>query len=547
MPRRLVSLLALLLAAGCATTGTRGATASGPASAAGALAPKPDRWQHDEVRGAVFYQIFIRSFSDSDGDGTGDLKGLIARLDYLNDGDPKTTTDLGVDGIWLTPIFHSYSYHGYDTASYELIARDLGQLEDFERLCAEAHKRGIKVVLDLVLNHTSFLHPWFLEALISKNEADWPHHDWYVWRTDDPGWEQPFEPHKRTWRKVPSGLYYYTLFFGMPDLNLRNPEVRKEAKYIAKLWLDRGADGYRLDAAKHAIEGPDGEQQDTPETHAWWREFSADIRAHRPDALLFGENWSGTDQIAPYYGDVTKVAGGDELPASFDFPLSERILDGLQTGSAQGVAAKLDEIGRVYPPGVLDAPFLTNHDQLRVATQLKGDAGKLRTAAAVLLTLPGIPFIYYGEELGLRQVQNGDDEFKRTPFPWDGSETGGFTTGKPWFKFAPGKDKVNVAAETGDPASLLSRYRNLIRLRHGSDALMRGELAVLPPSGGVLAFLRRSGRQTVLVVHNLSAAPGTAQVLSDRNLTPLLVDPGVRRDGAGVSLPPHSSGVWEVR
>jgi glycosidase len=522
------------------------AESAAPAGAVGAP------WKHDWVDGAVFYEVFVHSFCDSNGDGKGDLPGLVSKLDYLNDGDPKTTSDLGVDALWLTPIFKSPSYHGYDTSDYETIQPDYGTRADFDRLIREAHRRGVRVVLDLVMNHTSSQHPWFV-ASASSPASD--KRDWYVWRTEDPGWTRPWST-APTWHKK-NGAYYYALFWEqMPDLNYRNAAVRAEMERIAKLWLDRGVDGFRLDAARHLIEGEDGAQENTPETHAFWKEFSAFVRSVKPEAVLVGESWTSTPRIAPYFGDTKKVRGGDELPMNFDFPLADAIVTALKTGSAAGLAAKLQEIDRTYPQGVVDAPFLTNHDQIRVATQLGGAPGKLREAAAVLLTLPGAPFVYYGEELGVQPNLNSDDEFKRTPMPWDGSPMVGFTTGQAWQRPARNREAANVAIETGDPGSLLSRYRDFIALRHRSEALRHGRIELLPQKGSAIAYLRATAQERVLVVHNLGAEPADAGPYPlDAPITPLHVDRGVAAgvappaggpSGWTIHLPPFTTGLWKL-
>ena len=500
--------------------------------------------------GAVFYEVFVRSFQDSNGDGKGDLPGLIARLDYLNDGDPATTTDLGVDALWLMPVFASPSYHGYDTTDFETIQPDYGTNADFTRLCTEAHRRGMRVVIDLVVNHTSSKHPWFVDSVSSQSSS---RRDWYVWSAADLGWSQPWNPGGRTWHGR-NGAWYYGLFWsGMPDLNLRTPAVREEAKRIASLWLARGADGFRLDAARHLVEtGPGSGQSDTPETHQFWKEFAAHVRVVKPDAVLIGEAWTETPAIASYYGSTQQVPGGDELPLNFDFPLASRILEGIQVGEARGIAAKLHEVQEIYPPGATDVPFLTNHDMRRVATRLKGDAGQLRIAAAVLLTLPGTPFLYYGEEVGLENGTADEDEAKRTPMPWDATSGGGFTAGRPWYPFAPGREHDNVAAQTADAGSLLSHYRKLIRARHASLALMRGSLQLLTESGPVLAFVRRAGEERVLVVLNLSGEPQAVSLeLKAQRADALYTTPGVTVDLAGttarVALPAHAAGLIQIR
>src|SRR5262245_58700249 len=407
--------LTLLFFAACA----RSPTVRSP----GEPPPADPRALRSWANGAVFYEVFVRSFQDSDGDGKGDLRGLISRLDYLNDGNPATDSDLGVDALWLMPVFRSPSYHGYDTTDYENINPDYGTNDDFRRLCHEAHRRGMKVIVDLVLNHTSDKHPWFVESAAS---AASPKRDWYVWKNEDPGWGQPWNAAGHSWHAKNGAFYYGVFWSGMPDLNFRNPDVRREAERIAALWLSRGVDGYRLDATRHLIEtGPGDGQSDAAETHAVLKELAASVRARFPNAILVGENWTETPTIARYYGDTSAVPGGDELPLSFSFPLAARIITSARQGEAAPVAGKIAEMEKLYPAGATWVPFLTNHDMKRVATDLKGDAGKLRSAAAVMLTLPGTPFIYYGEEIAMENGPGDADEEKRTPMPWDATERGG--------------------------------------------------------------------------------------------------------------------------
>jgi alpha-amylase len=511
---------------------------------------QPVQWQLSWARGAVFYEIFVRSFADSDGDGKGDFKGLTAKLDYLNDGNPATGSDLGVDAIWLMPVFSSPSYHGYDTTDYEHVNPDYGTDEDFQRFLTAAHRRGIRVILDLVINHTGRDHPWFVDSASSPSSAK---RDWYVWRPDNPGWTQPWG-NGPTWHQR-GGAYYYGIFWsGMPDLNFENPAVRAEVIRIARLWLDRGVDGLRLDAARHIVAtGPGDAQNDTPETHAFWREFSAAIRASHPDALLVGENWSTTPIIATYYGDTSKVTLGDELPASFDFPLAGAIVEAVRSGVATPVLDALAEVKADYGNGVLDATFLTNHDMVRVATALGGNAAKQRLAAAILLTLPGTPFIYYGEELGLANGPTAEgDPAKRTPMPWTGKAGGGFSSGTPWHALAPGFETVNVEAESTQPGSLLAHYRALIQQRRCSAALRIGDLRVLLTPATVLAYERATGEERVLVMHNLDTVPVSGELaVSARAVEPGYASASGATLLAGTkltySLPPGCSATWRLR
>lgn len=538
-----VAFLPLLTAFLITVSASASPAAPPPASAAPPVSPT---W----ARGAVFYEVFVRSFADSNGDGIGDLQGLISKLDYLNDGNPRTDKDLGVDALWLMPVFQSPSYHGYDVVDYETIESDYGTNADFERLLAEAHRRGIRIIVDFVMNHSSSQNPWFVDSAASPASA---HRDWYVWRADDPGWTQPWGGNNRVWHPK-NGAYYYGVFWGgMPDLNFSTPAVRREMERLAAFWISRGVDGFRLDATRHLFANGPGEQQnDQPETFDYLKEFSASVRRASPRALLVGENWTETPALARYFG---------VLPMSFDFPLAAAIVEGVGSGEATGIAGKISEVIDAYPPGATDAPFLTNHDMIRLATQLDNDPAKLKSAAAVLLTLPGAPFLYYGEEVGL---QNGStsssDELKRTPMPWDASSGGGFTTGRPWYAFAPGKETANVAAQTGDSASLLSHYRRLIRARKASAALRLGgldQLRLLSPENGstpLLAFVREHGKERVLVVHNLGTAEAEAgpYVIKGRRAEALFTSGGIAAptkgaEGWTVRLPAGASGVWRVR
>ncbi|MCA1828866.1 MAG: alpha-amylase family glycosyl hydrolase [Myxococcales bacterium] len=519
-----------------------------PVIASPPLAPPAlDAWPN----GAVFYEVFVRSFQDSDGDGIGDLKGLTSRLDYLNDGNPSTGTDLGVDAIWLMPIFASPSYHGYDTSDYESINPAYGTSADFDALIAAAHQRGIKVILDLVLNHTGSQHPWFVDSKSSPSSA---HRDWYVWSATDLGWTPPFGGGD-TWH-ASGGSYYYGLFSGsMPDLNYRTPAVADEVKRIAKLWLDRGVDGFRLDAARYLVENGGGSgQQDQTETHAFWKDFSAYVRSVKPSATLVGEAWADTSTIAAYYGSTTAVPGGDELPLAFDFPLAGAIIAAGQSGNATGIAGVLGAAKAAYPAGATDVPFLTNHDMVRAASALGNDTAAMSAAAAVLLTLPGTPFIYYGEEVGLQNGFQNGDLAKRTPMPWsDDGAGGGFTTGSPWTPFANGRSTANVKLQQGDSGSLWSRYQRLIDARHRSGALARGGLDLLTAPAGVLAFVRSTSVETVLAAHNLSNATVTAGpfAASGSKAAALFADPAASiaasASGWTATLGPHASGVWRLQ
>jgi glycosidase len=492
-PRRGGAVLALLAVLAALPGGARGATC--PVDyRAGQL----DHW----ASGSVFYQVFVRSFRDSDGDGIGDFNGLASRLDYLNDGDPETDTDLGVDAIWMLPITESPSYHGYDTLNYDRVEKDYGTEADFDRLIAEAHKRGIKVIMDLVVNHSSAWHPWFIQANQSTTDS---FHDWYVWREDDPGWTQPWSASSTWHRSHRLPLYYYGLFWGgMPDLNFENPEVRAEMIAIAKRWLARGLDGFRLDASRHIIEaGEEAKAAGSPETHAWWIEFAGEVRKAYPDAIFIGENWTTVDEVAPFFGDGPFT----QLDMNFNFDLAAAIVGGARDDTPGLIQTTLCDVADYYPAHALDATFLTNHDMIRVATQVRRPE-RARLAASLLFTLPGVPFIYYGEEVGLVNGPGDEDPEKRTPMPW--SDEGGFTTGTPWMVNRRADPQVNVARQQADPGSLWHHYRALIDLRKQNAALARGGYRPLEVSGdgsvNAIAWERFTEDERLIVVANFSDA-----------------------------------------
>lgn len=470
-----------------ATTATTATTATAPA-----VTPVAgERWWSD----AVFYEIFVRSFADSDGDGIGDFRGLTAKLDVLNDGDPKTTTDLGITGIWLMPIHASPSYHGYDVIDYRSVNPDYGTLADFDHFIAEAKKRGIRVIIDFVMNHSSREHPWFIDA---QTGASAKHRDFYLWRSADPGWTQPWSKNG-VWHAA-GGSYYYGLFWGgMPDLNLGNPAVEVALVDAMRFWLDRGVAGFRVDAAKHFFESEDGVLVDQPESHAFVERVRATLRQTRPDALLVGEIWSDNAAIAPY------VAEG-RFQLAFGFGTAGAVIesarDGLRVSFEQALRAGFFDRRR-------EAPFLANHDMARTMRQLGGDRGAMRVAAAALLGLPGTPFIYYGEEIGMQGGAGPEDEAKRTPMRWVAGAGHGFTQGKPWHDSEEAAG-VDVASQRGAAGSWWSLYRDLITLRRAERALVGGDVMLPVRTGGgrgLSVIVRSGGGERVLVVYNFSAAP----------------------------------------
>ncbi|HEX6134046.1 MAG TPA: alpha-amylase family glycosyl hydrolase [Longimicrobiales bacterium] len=441
----------------------------------------------------ICYEIFVRSFFDSDGDGVGDLRGVIAKLDHVNDGDPATASDLGATCIWLMPIMQSPSYHGYDVTNYYQVDRDYGTNADFRELIEQAHRRGIRVIIDLVINHVSAEHPIFRSALLY---AASPWRDWFIWSPaprPSPGWEAP------VWHDVPTrDEFYYGLFWsGMPDYNLAHAAATAELENVARFWLeDMGADGFRMDAVGHLFEGPGGQWKHGPGVHSWLRAYGSFIRGVAPESFTIGEVWDSTGAIAPYYPD--------QLDSYFVFEVADALVNAVRSGSGQGLIGAVMRAQEQLPRGRW-SPFLRNHDQRRTMAELGGDTRRAKLAATLLLTMPGFPFLYYGEELGM----SGDkpDPRLRTPMHWTRERAAGFTRGMPWEPLQPDSFAANVAVQTGDSASLLSHYRRMIRLRAAAPAL--GATADFVPletgSTSVIAYLRRTGDDVVLVIANLGA------------------------------------------
>ena len=456
------------------------------ASAAGAQAAPA--W----TRGATCYEVFVRSFADANGDGIGDLKGLIAHLDYINDGHPASGRSLGARCIWLMPVAESPSYHGYDVADYYRVERDYGTNAEFQRFMREAHRRGIRVLVDMVLNHTSRANPWFVAA--SRDTAS-PFRSWYRFAPTKPDEKGPWG--QDVWVKSPvRDEYYYAVFSGyMPDLNYATPAVLAETKRIARYWLETmHVDGFRLDAVSYLSEDH-GRLQHSPGTHVVLHSYQAYLRTLRKDVFTVGEVYAPVDTVLPYYPD--------QLTSYFAFEVADSLIAGIARGSAAHLLDPALRLQRDAPAGRW-SPFLSNHDQPRVRTQLGGDLEKARVAATLLLTLPGMPFVYYGEEIGMTGAK--PDERLRTPMQWTAGHADGFTTGTPWERLADDSATVTVAAQDRAPASLLNRYRRLIHLRLTHPALAGGQIVPLTASeDAVTAYLRRDGDQVALVLANVGA------------------------------------------
>ncbi len=491
----------------------------------------------------VFYEIFVRSFCDSNGDGIGDFNGIIRKLDYLNDGEPATTSDLGVTGIWLMPIFPSPSYHGYDVTDYYSVNPQYGTMDDFKNLLKATHKRGIHIIMDLPLNHTSDQHPWFKSA---KKDVNSPYRDWYIWSNTDPKYLGPWG--EQVWYPSLTGYYYGIFESFMPDLNYNNPAVTQEMNKIVTFWLkDVGVDGFRLDAAKHLVE-EGTKQENTVSTHKWYINFRPVYKAANPDALTVGELSGDSPQILADY------TSGNQLDLAFNFNLATGFISSANTGQASYATSLLSISNKILPKAQY-APFLTNHDQNRTLSQLDGNTDKAKVAASLLLTSSGVPFIYYGEEIGMIGMK--PDEDIRRPMQWSTQTNAGFSAGKPWRQPDSGYPQVNVDVETKDPASLLSHYRTLIQLRNDHPALQTGSLTLLSTSNpAVFASLRTGEGETVLIMINLGDQAVRDYSLDLQGISPnvsfipLLGMEGTKLPASSqpiTELPPYSTYIFQIK
>jgi alpha-glucosidase len=483
------------------------------------LTPNSDLWWQ---RGIV-YQVYPRSFMDSDGDGVGDLAGVRSRLDYLQ--------ELGVDALWLSPIYPSpMKDFGYDVADYTGVDPLFGTLADLDRLLEAAHARGLRVILDFVPNHTSDQHPWFLESRASRAN---PKRDWYIWRDAPNNWLSNFGGPAWTF-DARNGQYYYHAFLPeQPDLNWRNPEVVEAMLGVLRFWLERGVDGFRVDVLWHLIKdehfadnpaNPDWREGmdpyhalipvhscDRPEVHDVVRRMRKLLDGY-PERVLIGEIYLPLERLVQYYGvDPHGDLRGAHLP--FNFQLLSAPWD------AAHLAKLIAEYERLLPQGAWPNWVLGNHDRPRIASRV-GPA-QARVAAMLLLTLRGTPTLYYGDELGMRNVDippgEVQDPFERrvpgrghgrdpvrTPMQWSAAPHGGFTTGKPWLRLSPDHQTTNVEVQDHDPRSMLALHKRLIALRRAEPALQTGAFESISTSSDVLAYLRG---KTFLVALNLGSRP----------------------------------------
>ena len=448
-----------------------------------------DKSQIDWWNNSVFYEVFVRSFYDSDGDGIGDLNGLTQKLDYLNDGDPNTHDDLGINGIWLMPIHPSPSYHGYDVIDYKAINPDYGTMDDFASFLNEAHNRGIKVIIDFVMNHSSSQHQWFIDSKNNTNNK----RDYYRWSATDPGYEGPWG--QPVWHYHSSGYYYGLFWSGMPDINYGEPQVKDSMFQVANYWLnDIGIDGFRLDAIGGIFE--EGEiMLDLPETVQFWKDFNAYTKSVAPESFSVGEAWTNTSKVVRYVED-------DGLDFCFEFDLASRILNAVNYGNASSLQDQMTLIYSTYPH-LQWGTFLTNHDMNRVMDFFEGDDEKYKLAASIYLTLPGVPYIYYGEEIGM--LGSKPDEDIRRPMQWSNTYQGGFTSGTPWNNLNSNYPDYNVESEQENPASIFNRYKKMIQIRNLKPSLQTGNyLEAYSEKDEIFSFIRVLQNDTTIVVINTS-------------------------------------------
>jgi alpha-glucosidase len=482
-----------------------------------------DVWWHD----AVIYQIWPRSFSDSNGDGIGDIGGVIDRLDYLNDG---IGGGLGVDAIWLSPFFASpLADYGYDIADYTAIDPTQGTMSQFDRLVEEAHARSMRVLLDLVPNHTSDQHPWFVD---SRSSRDSKYRDWYVWRDPRPGglppnnWRSAFPSVGPAWTfdEATGQFYLHSYSPRQPDLNWENPDVRKAICDVMRFWLDRGADGFRIDVVHRIAKDP--ELRDNPPDGLEPEPISQG--RHDADWISIPSRLAALRQVADSYHQALLVGevyildqarlvdyiGPNKLHLAHNFVFLG------QPWSSEELAGVTDEFESLVPPESQGAWAFNNHDHSRVVTRFGQDGeSKARAAAMVLLSLRGTAFIYQGEELGLpdtpiptaHAVDIDGRDGCRTPLPWSPPEVAGpgagFTSGVPWLPMGDVADRLNVETQAQDPTSMLNHYRGLIALRKQHPALGRGDYRIVHVDSSLWAFERATETEKILVVTNFGAAP----------------------------------------
>ena len=484
---------------------------------------------------AVIYQVHVRSFYDSNGDGVGDFQGLAEKLAYLQ--------DLGINALWLMPFFPSpLRDDGYDIADYRSVHPPYGTLEDFQAFLAAAHERGIRVIIEMVLNHTSDQHPWFQE---SRSSPDSPLRDWYVWSPTDLRYQGTriifvdTEMSNWAWDPVSKSYYWHRFFSHQPDLNYDNPAVREEMWSVMKFWLEMGVDGFRLDAVPYLVEREGTNCENLPETHAILKELRSKLDHEFPGRMLLAEANQWPSDLRPYFGD------GDEFHMAFHFPLMPRMFMGLKLEDRKPITEILQQTPEI-PPACQWCMFLRNHDELtlemvtdverdymydtyaqdkstrlnvgirrRLAPLLDNDRRRIELMNGMLMSLPGTPIIYYGDEIGMGDnIDLGDRNGVRTPMQWSGGWNGGFSAAEQEKLSSPlilnpvyGYPAVNVLAQKRTEHSLLSWMQQVIRARRSTPVFGSGSIEFLYPANHrILAYVRQLNNQKILVVNNLSGA-----------------------------------------
>ncbi|HEX3320758.1 MAG TPA: maltose alpha-D-glucosyltransferase [Terriglobales bacterium] len=502
---------------------------------------------------AVIYQIHVRSFNDSNNDGIGDFQGLAQRLDYVQ--------DLGVNAIWLMPFFPSpLRDDGYDISDYRSIHPSYGTLADFKTFLSSAHDRGIRIIIEMVANHTSDQHPWFIE---SRSSRDNPKRDWYVWSETDTKYRGTriifldSEMSNWAWDPISKEYYWHRFFNHQPDLNYDNPAVHEEMWDIMKFWLELGVDGFRLDAVPYLVEREGTNCENLPETHAIIRDLRKRVDEQFPGTLLLAEANQWPADLRAYFGD------GDEFHMAFHFPLMPRMFMALKLEDRKPITEILQQTPAI-PPSAQWALFLRNHDELtlemvtdmerdymydiyardrsmrlnlgirrRLAPLLDNDRRRIELMNGMLMSLPGTPIIYYGDEIGMGDnIYLGDRNGVRTPMQWSGGWNGGFSGADPESLYSPpilnpvyGYQAVNVLSQKRTEHSLLSWMKHIISTRRSTPVFGSGSIEFLYPANHrVLAYVRQLGNEKILIVNNLSSAAQAVELDLRRYKGNLLIE-----------------------
>jgi len=496
------------------------------------LAPQDGNlWYKD----AVIYQLHVRTFCDSDGNGSGDFRGLTNKLDYLK--------ELGVNALWLLPFYPSpLRDDGYDIADYTSVNPSYGTIEDFKAFLDAAHSRGIRVITEVVVNHTSDQHPWFQEA---RSSRDNPKRDWYVWSDTDTRYQGvriifvDTEMSNWSWDPISKSYYWHRFFSHQPDLNFDNPAVREAVWEVMKFWLDMGVDGFRLDAVPYLVERDGTSCENLPETHDVIRDMRRRLDQNYPGKMLLAEANQWPADVRAYFGE------GDEFHMAFHFPLMPRMFMAVKLEDRKPIIEILEQTPQI-PENCQWCIFLRNHDELtlemvtdierdymydsfandkamrinlgirrRLAPMMENDRRRIELLNGLLLSMPGTPIIYYGDEIGMGDnIYLGDRNGVRTPMQWNGGWNAGFSASDPERLYSPlisnpvyGYQAVNVDSQRRSEHSLLSWTKSVIRTRNSSKVFSRGSIEFLNPlNHRVLAYVRQLGDEKVLVVNNLASS-----------------------------------------